>query len=331
VEIQTISPLEAERVRAGHSRFIGCSAYSEKFLTENEQATRSALPEKVVSSLSSMVRDQGPPAFLIRGLAAEHNLPPTPTRTDSVSDAQLSFVSEIVLLGVAKVLGEPLGYKAEKNGALVQNVFPIETQSHSPSNESSSSVLDLHTELVFSRRKPTCPLDAESPDFILLWCLRGDPDGTAETLVAAIEDLCALLGPSDLSVLSQARFELRAPYSFTRDEPGNRPWVGPVPVLRGTNSQRLAAFDLACGTRGIDETAEKALNELRRAAKEPGITRRIALESEDLLILNNRRIAHGRTPFSARFDGTDRWMLRVYVRRSLSDMRPVDQAFPRIF
>jgi L-asparagine oxygenase len=191
-------------------------------------------------------------------------------------------------------------------------------------------MLDLHTELVFSRRNPTCPLDAESPDFILLWCLRGDPGGTAETLVLTVDDLCAELHPSSLDVLSQARFELRAPYSFTRDEPGDRPWVGPVPLFR-EGPKRLAAFDLACGTRGIDEGAENALNELRKAAQTPGIIKRLHLQSGDLLVLDNRRCIHGRTSFSARFDGKDRWMLRVYIRRSLSGMEPVDPAFPRIF
>lgn len=192
-------------------------------------------------------------------------------------------------------------------------------------------MLDLHTETVFSRRNPARPLDVESPDFILLWCLRSDPDRTAATLVTAVDDLCAGLDQESLRVLSEPRFEHRAPYSFTRDAPSDRPWVGPAPILRGETPPRRAAFDLACGTRGIDAEAESALGAMRQAAKEPGVTQRIHLLEGDLLIMDNRRCAHGRTPFSARFDGRDRWLLRVYVRRSLAGMEPVDRGSPRVF
>jgi L-asparagine oxygenase len=330
VEVYFASSEEADRVQREFGRFIRRPVDTEDLLGEIKEAAHSALPKRVVSLLLSMIEGEGS-VSLIRGLVNERDLPPTPIRSESTFGGEWSFLSEAVVLGVAMVLGEPLGYRAEKNGVLVQNVYPVESHRNSPSNESSSSMLDLHTELVFSRRNPRLPLDAESPDFILLWCLRGDPEGTAETLVVTVDDLSAELHPSCLDVLSQARFELRAPYSFTRDEPGDRPWVGPVPLFRGNGPQRLVAFDLACGTRGIDEAAENALKELRKIAQTPGIIKRLHLQSGDLLVMDNRRCIHGRTPFSAKFDGKDRWMLRVYIRRSLSGMEPVDPAFPRIF
>src|SRR5262249_20133062 len=119
-------------------------------------------------------------------------------------------------------------------------------------------------------------------------------------------------------------------YSFTRDEPGRRPWVGPAPIFRGEGWARRGAFDLACGTRGIDAEAEGALNALREAATS-GTIKAVRLRSGNVLILDNRRCAHGRTRFPARFDGTDRWMLRVYVRRSLDGMQPIDSSRRRIF
>src|SRR5262249_3052178 len=146
-------------------------------------------------------------------------------------------------------------YRAEKNGALVQSVFPVETERDAPSNESSASTLNLHTELAFSRRNPTRALDMDSPDFILLCCLRGDPDHTAATPVVPLDNLCAGISSVLLRVLSEPRFEHRAPYSFTRDEPGSRPWMGPAPILRGQGWERRAAFGLACGTRGMDAEA----------------------------------------------------------------------------
>src|SRR5262249_30721913 len=109
------------------------------------------------------------------------------------------------------------------------------------------------------------------------------------------------------------------------------PWVGPVPIFRGEGRARRAAFDLACGTRAIDAEAEGALNALRGMAGAAGATEAVQLRPGSLLILDNRRCAHGRTRFPARFDGTDRWMLRVYVRRSLDGMQPADPTRPRVF
>lgn len=134
------------------------------------------------------------------------------------------------------------------------------------------------------------------------------------------------------TVLRQPRFELRAPYSYTRDDPSDRPWVGPVPILGQDQTQPTAAFDFACGARGIDTEAQVALDALKAAAASEDVTCGIRLEAGDLLILDNRRCAHGRTPFVAIYDGTDRWMQRVYVRRSLSGMQPIDpDQSPRVF
>jgi len=35
------------------------------------------------------------------------------------------------------------------------------------------------------------------------------------------------------------------------------------------------------------------------------------LLSGDLLVLDNRRAAHARTTFRPRYDGSDRWLLRI--------------------
>ncbi len=45
----------------------------------------------------------------------------------------------------------------------------------------------------------------------------------------------------------------------------------------------------------------------------------VALEAGDLLVVDNTVAVHGRTPFTARFDGTDRWLQRSFV---VSDLAP---------
>jgi L-asparagine oxygenase len=47
---------------------------------------------------------------------------------------------------------------------------------------------------------------------------------------------------------------------------------------------------------------------------------RSRLNAGDRLIVHNRKCAHARSRFEARFDGTDRWLQRVYVRRTLEGL-----------
>ena len=42
------------------------------------------------------------------------------------------------------------------------------------------------------------------------------------------------------------------------------------------------------------------------------------VEPGDLLIVDNHGALHGRTPFSRRGDGRDRWLLRTFVARDLA-------------
>jgi hypothetical protein len=46
-------------------------------------------------------------------------------------------------------------------------------------------------------------------------------------------------------------------------------------------------------------------------------TKEVILKTGDLLLINNHKAVHGRKPFKARYDGTDRWLQRLLVRKTL--------------
>ena len=60
-----------------------------------------------------------------------------PSFVPSWRDEDIAAAEDLVL-GIGRVLGEPVGYAGEKAGVLVQHVFPVEAEASSPSNESSS-------------------------------------------------------------------------------------------------------------------------------------------------------------------------------------------------
>ena len=47
----------------------------------------------------------------------------------------------------------------------------------------------------------------------------------------------------------------------------------------------------------------------------------VVLRPGDVLFIDNYRVVHGRKPFKARYDGTDRWLKRIGVTRDLRKSR----------
>jgi L-asparagine oxygenase len=270
-----------------------------------------------------------PGALLITGLPIDGDLPPTPT-----DGAQPPYkpgrISEFAILSIALLLGEPVAYQAEKEGELVQNVFPTRSQQAAPSNESSAVPLDFHTELAFSRGDPERPMHLGSPDFILLLGLRSPEDRSASTLLAEVRALCERLDASALQALRMPAFQLRAPHSFTRDSDGSRPWSPPAALVYGPSDAPAMAFDAACGIRALSPEAETALDALRAACADPDCQVSLRLGPGDLLVINNRSCAHARSEYVASFDGRDRWLQRVYVRHAIQPLKSVSSTSFRV-
>jgi L-asparagine oxygenase len=64
-----------------------------------------------------------------------------------------------------------------------------------------------------------------------------------------------------------------------------------------------------------DRAAATALRQLKQALTASSAGHE--LQTGDLLIVDNRRVVHARTPFKPRFDGTDRWLMRTMICSSL--------------
>jgi L-asparagine oxygenase len=313
-----------DRLRACFADLPALTAGTDEVLARLLQAS-AVLPVNVVRHLLTFrASPYADPALLITGLPIDPNLPPTPV-DGSTGEPKPGQVSECAILSVAMLLGEPVAYRAEKDGSLVQNVYPTVAQKDTPSNESSAASLGFHTELTFSRAAPQRPLHLASPDFVLLLGLRCPTDRLASTAVVDARRACARLDERHLATLRTQQFQLMAPYSFTRDGDGSRPWSPPVALLRGPDDAPSLAFDTACGVRALSTKADEAITALKRACNDPDLGESVQLRGGDLLVINNNRCAHSRSAFPAAFDGRDRWLQRVYVRHGIWPL-PVESA-----
>jgi L-asparagine oxygenase len=191
----------------------------------------------------------------------------------------------------------------------VQDVVPVPGEEAVQGNVGSVE-LTFHVENVFHPHRP---------DSVLLLCLRSDHDEVAETRTCSIRRILPDLPDRVRRTLSTAEFVTEAPPSFGGDGRGTM-----HAVLTGDPEDPDLCFDEAA-TRASTPAGSAALAELSAAIRchQDGVVMRPG----DLVIVDNRVTMHGRSAFTPRYDGRDRWLQRTFafadLRRSRA-LRPGD-------
>jgi len=253
------------------------------------------LPVRLTEALRGYRYDSGEAGTLVIGglpIRADR-LPDTPSVRGSVQRMASPPATLAVL--IALHLGELVAYRQEKAGALVQDVVPVRGLERTQSN-AGSVALELHVENAFHPHRP---------DFVGLICLRNDHLKRAGTLIASIRQALPLLDPVDREMLFLPRFVTVPPPSFRSGDQ-----TGPQGVLLGSADDPDVCLDFNA-TVPLDNEAREALDRLGRALMD--VSWALVLEPGEMAFVDNRIVLHGRTPFTPRYDGRDRWLHRVYV------------------
>ncbi|WP_055490389.1 TauD/TfdA family dioxygenase [Streptomyces sp. TP-A0356] len=246
----------------------------------------------------------------VRNLPVDERLPATPSNGGPAPDKP-TFVAEGVLLGLSGLLGEPVGFRTEKNGQLIHDVIPVPGGAMTQTNQGSTVFLNFHNDIVHDA---IGRYDVSNPDFLVLSCLRADHEGMAATHYADARDIISVLDPRTLELLRSPLFRLNAPGSYIRDVAGGGEVLSdPVAMINGPEGSPEIACS-ANGVRAMTTAAQAALDRLQAACRE--VAHQVFLRPGEALLINNRKGLHARTPFTARYDGADRWLQRTYVRRS---------------
>jgi L-asparagine oxygenase len=243
-----------------------------------------------------------PNGFLLIDGTEIGDVPATPSSRAEI--CKPDDTSERLLLQATALLGEPIGYVQESGGCIVNNFFPQQTQSRAATSDSFDTELDLHTENAFH---------AIQPDYLLLLCLRQDPAAEAITYIASVDRILERLS------YEQQAFLLNEPFNFFSDygttEKNQRIDINKhQTVLYGDPDAPFFRFDPQFMI-AYSDRAQRSLETLRGIAWE--VVEPVRLTRGDLLIIDNRRTAHARSPFTARFDGSDRWMQRTFATCNL--------------
>ena len=252
-------------------------------------------------------------ALLIRGLPIGANLPPTPI--DKRANRHVDTTAASGLGMVASLLGEMFSYAQLDGGALFRSVFPVPSEQWEQSSKGSRTALLLHTEQTFHRYRPR---------YLMLLCLRGDP--AAQTTLAPVSAILSQLSALEREALARREYVTGIDYAFgnTHTTKGNG---AVLPILGGNEENPVLSFDEDLMV-GANREASRMLERFAAVARASTID--VCLESGELLIVDNNRVAHGRTPFVPRFDGADRWLMQMKTLDALPPIGPHRKAGTRL-
>ncbi|SEI21620.1 TauD/TfdA family dioxygenase [Pseudomonas asplenii] len=232
------------------------------------------------------------------------DIPPTPPDRSALN--KNCNISEQTILTATSILGEPIGYIQESNGALVNNFFPHKKFCKDATSDSYDTELDLHTENAFHE---------QSPDYLILLCLRQDPAAQAITYITSVGNILDRLSAEDIEFFQTEKYNFLSDY----DAKGKNCRIDinkKQTVLYGDPKSPSFRFDPHFM---VAETAlaHSKMQYLRSVAWDA--VQAVALKAGDMLVIDNRRTAHARSAFSAQLDGRDRWIQRTFVLSTASE------------
>lgn len=227
-------------------------------------------------------------------------IPPTPLERDATVKLPDAYSA---MLEVSMDYGYLVGYAQEQYGKYIQHVYPVKSFETDQISSSSKTQLELHTETAFHPYRP---------DYLVLGCLRGDK--AAKTTYAHVDTIVSMMDNNTINTLCRPEFITTVDQSFRLN--GEEDQEVTIPILttdKETGKWRMT-FDKAV-MRGATEQAQKALDLFGSAVN--ACVRAIALQRGEFIVIDNSKIVHGRSEFTARYDGTDRWLIRGLIRKEL--------------
>ncbi|MEA2186263.1 MAG: L-asparagine oxygenase [Solirubrobacteraceae bacterium] len=255
------------------------------------------------------VGDSG--AVVLRGLrAADMPLGPTPPSwSEAPRDATPHW--DATLLLVASVLGCPFGWEGQQDGRLVHDIVPAKGHEHEQTGASSSVVLSAHTEDAFHPGRA---------NVLLLACLRNHDD--VPTSLASVR--YARLSAVERALLERPTLPILPDDSY--DETHGPAAASPPEVATlwdGDGGLRIRYDPAYTPLERADDDYRAAYDWLSEELERVAVD--VPLGPGEILVVDNDVAVHGRRPFQARYDGTDRWLKRVSVRL-LDGERPAFEA-----
>lgn len=295
------------------------SAEDPRFLLDAPVRARE-LPVRVQEYLNRF-RRQEPGYAIVSGHPVDDvAVGPTPHHWNRLPHPSPTLDQDLLLVLYGALLGDVFGWATQQDGRVVHDVLPIKENEGEQLGSAADVLLSWHTEDAFHPHRP---------DWVVLACIR-NPTG-AVTTVASSDEL--RLSEDDVRLLFQPRFRILPDNSHLpkhNSAPGSVDFgaieqmlanPSAIPLMWGDPARPYMRADESFW--GVADPADiQAAAVITRFAEE--VERRlrdVVLRPGDFCFLDNYKVVHGRRPFPARYDGTDRWLKRVCITRDLRKSR----------
>lgn len=234
--------------------------------------------------------------FLIHGL--EVNVPCT-TPSDGRRPYRKRPLTEGYLNAVATLLdAHPVAFAGEKEGELIHQIVPIQGDENSLSNRGAEP-FDFHIE------GPHLDLP---PCGLMLMCIRNREQGPT-----SVFDLGAMFDAAPKWVRDGAK---KADFAFQSGASYANPVTRMLALMEGAgpDARYRLNLDYMYGTTpeamAVEEWVRTAMHD-----EDSPHRQQFTLQPGQLLVINNRRMAHARDGFTPMYDGYQRWLQRMYITR----------------
>jgi L-asparagine oxygenase len=276
----------------------------ELFCYQSKEYSKQMVPKikDILTNFSKSGNDTG--FLLINNISFENYntstmLPKTPDNNNSKigEKTMLARIQSIFL----NCIGEMLSYEAEGYGRLFQDVVPVKQLEREQTSVGSNTELEIHTEQAFSKLRP---------DILSLACIRGDIE--ALTYILPVKMILHDLTEEERKMLRLPLWKTGVDLSFKLN---NNDFIegdirGPLPIISGDPDDPKLVFDQDLMF-GVNDEANNLLKKIIEIYYKKRIQHN--LQSGQIILIDNTRAVHGRSPFYPKYDGNDRFLIRCFA------------------
>jgi L-asparagine oxygenase len=164
----------------------------------------------------------------------------------------------------------------------------------------SNTELEIHTEQAFSKLRP---------DILSLACIHGDPK--ALTYILPVKYILEDLDENEREIIKLPLWKTGVDLSFKLN---HKEFIegdvrGPFPIISGNSNDPRLLFDqdLMFGT---NEKSCQLIKKIIDIYYKHRIQHN--LQTGEIILIDNMRAVHGRSPFYPKYDGNDRFLIRCF-------------------
>jgi L-asparagine oxygenase len=269
------------------------------------------VPQRIKSILTAFSKKGTETGFLlIKNILFDNIAPglpyPTSMTLPKTPDNNYSKIGESTLLAyiqsiLLNVIAELISYEAEGHGRLFQDVVPVKKMENEQTSVGSNTELEIHTEQAFSKLRP---------DILSLACIRGDT--LAQTYILPVMKILENMDDAERKMLRLPLWKTGVDLSFKLN--GNAfiegDIRGPFPIISGDDIDPKLLFDQDLMF-GVNEDADNLIKKIIDIYYK--YRNQHNLQTGEIILIDNMRAVHGRSPFYPKYDGNDRFLIRCFA------------------